>query len=96
MTFLDLLAEKKLTVYALSQKSGVPKTTLTDIVSGKTDLLACAGKTQLAISKALNITIEKLLSLEREEARSVLPLFLCDSIAEYRKAIRTDSLAIDC
>ena len=40
MTFLDLLAEKKTTVYALSIDSGVPKTTLTDIASGKADILA--------------------------------------------------------
>ena len=31
MTFLDLLAEKKTTVYSLSINSGVPKTTLTDM-----------------------------------------------------------------
>ena len=42
MTFLDLLADKKITVYSLSCKSGVPKTTLTDIASGKTDILACS------------------------------------------------------
>ena len=54
MTFLDLLADKKTTVYALSIDSGVPKTTLADISSGKTDILECSGKTLLAISKALN------------------------------------------
>lgn len=96
MTFLDLLAEKKTTIYSLSQKSGVPKTTLTDIGSGKTDLMECTGKTLLGISKALNVTVEELLSLESEEAKSILPPFLHDSIVEYRKAVRTDSLAIDC
>ena len=45
MTFLDLLAYKKMTIYSLSRKSGVPKTTLTDIASGKTDILECSGKT---------------------------------------------------
>ena len=96
MTFLDLLAEKKTTVYSLSQQSGVPKTTLTDIGSGQTDLMECTGKTLLGISKALNVTVEELLSLESEEAKSILPPFLHDSIVEYRKAVRTDSLAIDC
>ena len=96
MTFLDLLAEKKTTVYSLSKKSGIPKTTLTDIASGKTDLLDCSGKTLLLIAKSLNISIESLLSLEREESKTLLPGFLLDSISDYRKAIRKDSTLIDC
>ena len=96
MTFLDLLAEKKTTVYSLSVDSGVPKTTLADIASGKADILECTGKTLLAISKSLHISIEELLSLEREEAKTLLPGFLWDSISEYRKAIRKGSTLIDC
>ena len=96
MTFLDLLSEKKTTVYSLSIDSGIPRTTLTDIASGKADILNCSGKTLLAISKSLNVSIEDLLSLEREEAKTLLPGFLLDSIKEYRKAIRKDSTLIDC
>ena len=96
MTFLDLLSEKKTTVYSLSIHSGIPRTTLTDIASGKADILECTGKTLLAISKSLNVSIEDLLSLEREEAKTLLPGFLLDSINEYRKAIRKDSTLIDC
>ena len=96
MTFLDLLAEKKTTVYSLSIKSGIPRSTLTDIASGKADILECSGKTLLAISKSLNVSIENLLLLEREEAKSLLPGFLLDSINDYRKAIRKDSTLIDC
>ena len=57
MTFLDLLSEKKTTVYSLSIDSGIPRTTLTDIASGKADILECSGKTLLAISKSLNVSI---------------------------------------
>ena len=96
MTFLDLLSKKKTTVYSLSIDSGIPRTTLTDIASGKADILECSGKTLLAISKSLNVSIEDLLSLEREEAKTLLPGFLLDSIKEYRKAIRKDSTLIDC
>ena len=96
MTFLDLLSEKKTTVYSLSIDSGIPRTTLSDIASGKADILECTGKTLLAISKSLNVSIEDLLSLEREEAKTLLPGFLRDSIKEYRKAIRKDSTLIDC
>lgn len=96
MTFLDLLAEKKTTVYSLSIKSGIPRSTLTDIASGKADILECSGKTLLAISKSLNVSIEDLLSLEREEAKTLLPGFLFESINDYRKAIRKDSTLLDC
>ena len=96
MTFLDLLSEKKTTVYSLSRDSGIPRTTLTDIASGKAELLGCSGKTLLAISKSLHVSIEDLLSLEREEAKTLLPGFLLDSINEYRKAVRKDSTLIDC
>ena len=96
MTFLDLLSEKKTTVYLLSIDSGIPRTTLSDIASGKADILKCSGKTLLAISKSLNVSIEDLLSLEREEAKTLLPGFLLDSIKECRKAIREDSTLIDC
>lgn len=96
MTFLDLLSEKKTTVYSLSIDSGIPRTTLTDIASGKADILECSGKTLLAISKSLNASIEDLLSLEREESKTLLPGFLLDSINQYRKAIRKDSTLIDC
>ena len=96
MTFLDLLAEKKTTVYSLSIKSGIPRSTLTDIASGKANILECSGKTLLAISKSLNVSIEDLLLLEREEAKSLLPGFLLDSINDYRKAVRKDSTLLDC
>lgn len=96
MTFLDLLAEKKITVYKLSIENGIPKTTLTDIASGKSDILDCSGKTLLSISKALNVSIEDLLKLEREEAKSCLPPFLLDSITDYRKSIRNESTLQDC
>ena len=96
MTFLDLLAYKKMTVSSLSAESGIPRSTLTDIASGKSDILECSGKTLLAISKCLNMTIEELLALEREEAKTLLPGFLLDSIVQYRKAIRKDSTMLDC
>lgn len=96
MTFLDLLAYKKMTVSSLSAESGIPRSTLTDIASGKSDILECSGKTLLAIAKCLNMSIEELLALEREEAKTLLPGFLLDSIVQYRKAIRKDSTMLDC
>ena len=96
MTFLDLLAYKKISVYSLSKKSGVPKTTLYDIASGKANILDCSGKTLLAISKCLDTPIEELLSLEIEEAKTILPPFLLEAISDFRKGYRKDSTLIDC
>ena len=94
MTFLDLLAFKKMTIYRLSQLSGIPKTTLTDLGSGKTSLLDASGRTLLGISKVLKVSIEELLELEPEE--DMKPPYLAEAIAKYRKSIRTDSLHMDC
>ena len=87
---------QKSTVYSLSLNSGVPKTTLTDISSGKVDILECSGKTLLAISKSLDVPIEDLFSLETEESKTLLPEFFLDAIFEYRKVIRKDSTLVDC
>lgn len=96
MTFLDLITNKHLSVYKLSLLSGVPKTTLHDIASGKSDILLCNGKTLLSLSKILGISIEDLISLEKDVDTSKLPSFLSDSITQLRKAIRTDSSLLDC
>ena len=96
MTFKDLLAEKGLTVYRLSKISDLPKSTLNDIATGRVELLDCSGRTLQKISNCLNIKIEKLLELEPEEATTVLPKFLNDSIDDYRKAVRKRTTLIDC
>ena len=96
MTFKDLLAEKGLTVYRLSKISDLPKSTLNDIATGKVELLDCSGRTLQKISNCLNIKIEKLPELEPEEAITVLPEFLNDSIDDYRKAVRKRTTLIDC
>ena len=96
MTFLDLLAFKKMTIYRLFQLSGIPKTTLTDLGSGKTSLLDASGRTLLGISRVLKVSIEELLELEPEEDMKKLPPYLAEAIAKYRKCIRTDSLHMDC
>lgn len=96
MTFIDLLLEKKLSVYRVSQLSGVPKTTIHDISIGKSDILNCNGKTLLAIASTLNVSIEYLLSLEREMYIPKLPGFLVKSLNSYRNAARKGSPSLDC
>ena len=40
--------------------------------------------------------LEFLLTLEKEEAKSILPIFLVDSIDDHHKAVRKDSLLLGC
>lgn len=58
-----LLGEKALTKYKLSQISGVPKTTIMDICSGKSKLEQCSARTVYLLAKALGCSMESLLDI---------------------------------
>ncbi len=45
MTIQSMLREKNMSMYRLSQISGVPKTTVIDICSGKSNIEGCTAKT---------------------------------------------------
>ena len=100
MKFNDLLKTKKITLYKLSKESGVPKTTLFDISSGKTKLIDSTGRNLLKIAKCLGISIEELLSLEQEEYNQAfernVPPFLLEDIKSVKKAIKEKSSVVDC
>ena len=88
---MDLLAEKKYSVYRLSKESGIALTTLQDIASGKNELEDCKGRTLFSLSRTLDISMEELLSLEPEEATDVFPVFLSECVKEYRFYTRKGS-----
>ena len=100
MTFGDLLIKKNYTVYRLSKESGVPKTTIFDISSGKSNLLDCSGRNLLKISKCLGVSIEDLLSLDQElynpSYDKNIPAFLAESIDNIKKAKKKKSSLLDC
>ena len=100
MTFGDLLIKKNYTVYRLSKESGVPKTTIFDISSGKSNLLDCSGRNLLKISKCLGVSIEDLLSLDQELYNPTydknIPTFLAESIDNIKKAKKKKSSLLDC
>ena len=58
---IDLLKEKGMTVYMCSKKSGIPYSTLLDIINGKTSIEKCSLETAFKLSKALDVDIEYLL-----------------------------------
>ena len=64
MTITELLDQKEFTIYKLSKVSGISKTTLFDIFSGKSNILDCRLRVILKLSKALGVSINELVSLE--------------------------------
>lgn len=63
MEMQRLLDEKNLTKYKLSQISGVPKTTIMDICSGKSKLEQCSARTVYLLAKALDCSMESLINV---------------------------------
>ena len=61
MNLRSMLNERNMTMYKLAQLSGIPKTTIVDICSGKTLIENCSAKTVLKIAKTLECTMEELL-----------------------------------
>ncbi|MBQ8161810.1 MAG: helix-turn-helix transcriptional regulator [Clostridia bacterium] len=64
MTMQSMLRAKNLSMYRLSQISGVPKTTVIDICSGKSNIEGCTAKTVMQLSQALGCTMEELMQID--------------------------------
>ena len=100
MHILQKIKNLNLSVYSISKRSGIPQSTLSDIITGKSKLLDCTGKTLLLLSKELNISIEELLNLEQDEYNISLeeniPQLIKNSIAKLKRARRYNSDFIDC
>lgn len=74
MTIHEMMASKQMTMYKLAQLSGLPKTTVLDICSGKSDLAGCTAKTVWKLSKALGCTMEDLMEEAAYDTESGRPL----------------------
>lgn len=64
MDLRSILEQQNMTMYRLSQISGVPKTTVIDLCSGKSDIGLCKAKTVQMLAKALNCTMEELMRID--------------------------------
>ena len=100
MRLIEKLNEMNLSIYKLSIKSGIAKSTLNDIFIGKSSLYDCSGRTLLKIANALGISIEELLTLKQEdykiEYERNLPDFLQKGIEKLKKARRHKDSFYDC
>lgn len=65
MTLQYLLDQKNISKYQLSKMSGVPKTTIMDICSGKSEIERCSAGTIYKIALALHCSMEDLMTLTR-------------------------------
>lgn len=67
MTIQKIMQINKITRYRLSQESGVPYTTITDIYSGRTQLEKCSAETVYKLAKALNTSMDALIKPRLEQ-----------------------------
>ena len=67
MNLQTILAQKNMSMYRLSKISGVPKTTVIDICSGKSSIEGCTAKTVYLLSKALGCPMETLMTIDNAD-----------------------------
>lgn len=110
MRIEQLLQEKGISRYHLSEISGVPWATLADIYSGKTCLERCNAATLLKLSKALDMSLEELLLVDNKPnanatdgkpfyktyLESGLPASIQKAIADYIEGEKERVLHLDC
>lgn len=68
MDLQSLIDSKNISKYYLSKISGIPKTTVIDICSGKSSIENCNAKTVLKIARALDCTMEEIMMLDTPDA----------------------------
>lgn len=69
-----LLAERKMSIYQCSKLSGIPYTTLSEVVRGKTSIGKCSAEVVYKLAKILNVSMEELMR-DSVEVRSDFEIF---------------------
>ncbi len=97
--FVESLIKKKgMTKYKVAIATGIPHATLSDICSGKTNLLKCSADTLYKLSKILCVSMEDMIVGEQRQ-RSYeygLPVYLQHDLDEYKKGVDNKSVVLDC
>lgn len=97
MDFQSYLDQKNISKYHLSKISGVPKTTIIDICSGKSNIERCSAKTVQQLAKALECSMEEIMGMsvpcsdkrlpnDMEYLECGLPAFLEESLDAMKLA----------
>lgn len=84
MLINSILKANHITKYRLAKNSEVPYATLSDICSGKTDLLKCSAETVYKLAKELNVSMETLLEpyLEKRPSFEIFKSNVCHQLKE--------------
>ena len=76
MTLKDILSEKKISLYQFSKETGIPYSTLSDIVNGKTNIDTCTISTMKKIADGLVMSVDDLYkTLSRDNQDDSFDLF---------------------
>lgn len=97
MNLKELLEQTEITVYHLSKISGIPKSTINDICSGRSKIENCSAKTIKQLAQAFNCTMDDIMELSsscnenkvpknKSYLECGLPDWLKDSIQSMIKA----------
>ena len=65
MTFKELLTEKNITGYGVAKNTGIPYTTISDLINGKTIIQNVSLKHAILIADLLNVDVKLLNNLEK-------------------------------
>ena len=100
MNIDTFLKNKGYTVYRLSKETGISKTTLFDIFSGKSNILDCRIRIIMKIAAALDCDIKELINLEPVLYNSAyeenIPSFLKENIAFIKNKRNWNNPLFDC
>ena len=100
MNIDTFLKNKGYTVYRLSKETGISKTTLFDIFSGKSNILDCRVRIIMKIAAALDCDIKELINLEPVLYNSVyeenIHSFLKENIAFIKNKRNWNNPLFDC
>ena len=70
----EILKQKNMSVYQCAKQSGIPYTTVSELVRGKTKLEKCSAEVVYRLSKLLDISMERLIA-DSVEIRSDFEIF---------------------
>ena len=102
MIITELLERKKLTKYRLAIESGVPHSTLNDIISGRTRIEKSSGAPLVNLITVLVGSIEDSITASIEQAaieksyETGLPDYLQNDLDAYKDGLKHQSPLLDC
>ena len=66
-----ILKQKNLSMYQCAKLSGIPYTTLSELVRGKTRIEKCSAETVYRLSRVLGVSMEDLISDSKEYTKYI-------------------------